>query len=109
MTVLTQNPAAVKAAASAFIDLIVKESDNNVKLIVLDRVETLKNKHEHVLDDLAMDILRVLSTPDMDVRKKALSIALDMASGRNVEELVLFLKKELTKTLDSSVEKVSRV
>jgi coatomer subunit beta len=105
LTVLTQNAAAVKAAASAFIDLIIKESDNNVKLIVLDRVETLKNKHEHVLDDLAMDILRVLSTPDMDVRKKALSIALDMASGRNVEELVLFLKKELTKTLDSSVEK----
>lgn len=106
MTVLTQAPAAVKAAASAFIDLITKESDNNVKLIVLDRVETLKSKHEHVLDDLVMDILRVLSTPDMDVRKKALAIALDMISGRNVEELVLFLKKELTKTLDGQMEKV---
>jgi coatomer subunit beta len=54
-----------------------------------------------------MDILRVLSSPDMDVRKKALGIAMDMASGRNVEELVLFLKKELIKTLDSSVDKVS--
>ena len=34
---------------------------------------------------------------------------MDMASGRNVEELVLFLKKELTKTLDSTVDKVTYV
>lgn len=106
LTILTQNPAAVKAAASAFIDLIVKESDNNVKLIVLDRVETLRSKHEHVLNDLVMDLLRVLSTPDMDVRKKALKIAMDLVNGRNVEELVSFLKKELTKTLDTQYEKV---
>lgn len=61
LTTLTQNPAAVKAAATCFIDLIVKESDNNVKMIVLDRVEALRSKHEHVLDDMVMDILRVLS------------------------------------------------
>lgn len=62
LTTLTQNPAAVKAAAACFIDLIVKESDNNVKMIVLDRVESLRSKHEHVLDDMVMDILRVLSS-----------------------------------------------
>ena len=96
----------MKAAASAFIDLIIKESDNNVKLIVLDRVDVLRSKHEHVLNDLVMDILRVLSTQDMDVRKKALDIALEMTSSRNVEEMVLFLKKDLTKTLDTQYEKV---
>lgn len=107
LTVLTQAPAAVKAAASAFIDIIVKESDNNVKLIVLDRVDVLRANHEHVLNELVMDILRVLNTPDMDVRKKALAIALEMISGRNVEEIILFLKKELQKTLDGQMEKVS--
>ena len=81
LTSLTQNPAAVKgrsffflpnkttneiliytiATASCFIELAVKESDNNVKLIVLDRLEALRQKHEHVLDSLVMDILRVLS------------------------------------------------
>ena len=49
------------AAASCYIELIVKESDNNVKLIVLDRLEEIKNKHERVLDDLVMDILQVLT------------------------------------------------
>ena len=46
----------------AFTDLIVKESDNNVKLIVLDRFDTLRSKHEHVLDGMVMDLLKALST-----------------------------------------------
>jgi coatomer subunit beta len=39
---LSTAPTAVKAAASCYIDLIVKESDNNVKLIVLDRLMAMK-------------------------------------------------------------------
>lgn len=49
------------AAGAALCDLIVKEADNNVKLIVLDRFNTLREKHPHVLDNLTMDILKVLS------------------------------------------------
>lgn len=49
------------AAASCYIELIVKEADNNVKLIVLGRFDELREKHEKVLDDLVMEILRVLS------------------------------------------------
>ncbi|CDQ99313.1 unnamed protein product [Oncorhynchus mykiss] len=45
-----------------------------------------------------MDILRVLSTPDLEVRKKTLQLALDLVSSRNVEELVIVLKKEVIKT-----------
>ncbi|OBZ88781.1 Coatomer subunit beta [Choanephora cucurbitarum] len=102
---LTTSPAAIKAAASCYIELIVKESDNNVKLIVLDRLEEIKNKHERVLDDLVMDILQVLTSPDIEVRRKAIMIVLDMVSSRNVQEVVLFLKKELSKTQDDAYEK----
>jgi coatomer subunit beta len=85
--------------------LSIKEADNNVKLIVLDRVDQLRRKNPGVLDDLTMEILRVLSSPDIDVRRKALEIALDMVSSKNVEDVVLLLKKELTKTLDQEYEK----
>ncbi|KAF3939528.1 hypothetical protein ABW19_dt0208864 [Dactylella cylindrospora] len=105
LTTLTGNPTAIKAAAAKFIELSVKEPDNNVKLIVLDRVDQLRRKHEGVLDDLTMEILRVLSSPDLDVRKKALDITLSMVSSRNVEEVVMFLKKELSKTVDQEYEK----
>jgi vesicle coat complex subunit len=49
------------AAASCFMNLVIKESDNNVKLIVLDRLDTLRSKHGHILDGLIMDVLQVLS------------------------------------------------
>jgi len=94
------------AAASSYIELIIKESDNNVKLIVLDRVDELREKHDKVLDDLIMDILRVLSSPDIEVRRKCIKIAMEMVSSRNVDEVVAFLKKELVKTHDQDYEKV---
>ncbi|KAI1201684.1 Coatomer, beta subunit [Nemania serpens] len=105
LTTLTSNPVAVKAAAAKFIELSIKEADNNVKLIVLDRVDQLRQRNEGVLDDLVMEILRVLSSPDIDVRRKALGIALEMVSSKNVEEVVLLLKKELSKTVDQEYEK----
>ncbi|KAG2022462.1 coatomer beta subunit [Coprinopsis cinerea AmutBmut pab1-1] len=106
LTALTQNPAAVKAAASCLINLVIKESDNNVKLIVLDRLEALRTKHENVLDGLIMDVLQVLShSSDIEVRRKAVKIVLSMTSSRNVEEVVLFLKKQLQRTQESDTEK----
>lgn len=98
---LAHNVAAVKTVASALIELTVQESDNNVKLIVLDRLDALRQRHEHVLDPLVLELLRVLASPDMDVRKKVLDMALDMITVRTVDEVVLLLRKELVKTSTS--------
>ncbi|KAF5385158.1 hypothetical protein D9615_000914 [Tricholomella constricta] len=107
LTTLTQNPAAIKAAASCFVNLVIKESDNNVKLIVLDRLDSLRSKHVHILDSLIMDVLQILSRQDadMEVRRKAIAIVLSMTSSRNVEEVVMFLKKQLQKTQEADFEK----
>ncbi|RPA94465.1 Coatomer, beta subunit [Choiromyces venosus 120613-1] len=105
LTALTSNPVAIKAAAGKFIELSIKVSDNNVKLIVLDKVDQLRKKNDGVLDDLVMEVLRVLSSPDIDVRKKALDIAMDMVSSKNVEEVVMLLKNQLAKTVDQDYEK----
>lgn len=105
LTTLTANPAAIKAAASKFIELIVKESDNNAKLIMLDRIDMLRKSYDGILDDFVMECLRVLSSPDLDVRKKALAISLEMTSSRNVEEIVALLKKELTKSMEQDYER----
>ncbi|KAL5011126.1 hypothetical protein ScPMuIL_013431 [Solemya velum] len=100
LVTLSSAPTAIKAAASCYIELIIKESDNNVKLIVLDRLIALKEvpSHEKVLQELVMDILRVLSAPDLEVRKKVLNLALDLVTSRTIEEMVLVLKKEVVKT-----------
>ncbi|KAJ3110439.1 coatomer subunit beta [Phlyctochytrium bullatum] len=105
LVALTSNTSAVKAAASCLIELIIKESDNNIKLIVLDRVNEIYEKHDRVIEDCVMDILRVLASPDIDVRRKVLKISMQLCSSRNVDEVVSFLKKELLKTLDQDYEK----
>lgn len=100
LVTLSSAPTAIKAAASCYIELVVKESDNNVKLIVLDRLVALKEvpSHEKVLQELVMDIMRVLNSPDQEVRKKTLNLALELVTSRTVEEMVLVLKKEVVKT-----------
>ena len=39
-----------------------------------------------------MDILRVLSSPDLEVRKKTLQLVLDLVTSRNIHEV----RKKLT-------------
>jgi len=106
LVTLSNAPTAVKAAASAYIELIVKESDNNVKLIVLDRLVAMRDSpaYEKILAEQVMDILRVLSSPDLEVRRKTLSLAMELVTSRNIEEMVLILKKEINKTSGSNEE-----
>lgn len=49
---LSQAPTAIRAAANCYCQLLVSQSDNNVKLIVLDRLQVLL--HGLVLDLLPM-------------------------------------------------------
>lgn len=104
---LSQAPTALKAAANCFIDICLKESDNNVKLIVLDRLIALKESApaaEKVLQDVLMDILRVLTVAsDLEVKQKILNLSLELVAMRNSEEMVHLLKKEVLKTLNESI------
>lgn len=95
---LSNAPSAIRAAATCFCNLLVTQSDNNVKLIVLDRLAELKERHRDVMTELLMDILRALSAPNLDVRKKVLDVALDLISPRAVDEVIGVLKKEAAKT-----------
>nr|AHX71939.1 COP complex beta subunit [Bombyx mori] len=98
LVTLSNAPAAIKAAAACYIDLVVKESDNNVKLIVVGRLGALRAEGgegaARALPDLAMDVLRVLASSDLDVRKHTLQLALELVSARHAEELVQVLRKE---------------
>lgn len=61
LTALSSTPSAARAASAAFIKILNKESDNNVKLIILDRLSALRRKHGKVLREQVMDILRCLA------------------------------------------------
>ncbi len=56
-------------------------------------------QHEKILQEVVMDILRVLSSPDLEVRRKTLNLAMELVTSRNIEEMVLVLKKVIIYTL----------
>lgn len=104
---LSSAPTAVRAAAVTYTTLLNSQNDNNVKLIVLERLEDLKKKHSKILQELLMDILRALSSPNPDICRKVLEVAMDVVTSRNVKDVVGTLKREVQKTTaenDNSVE-----
>lgn len=96
---LSRAPTAIKASASALLSILHLASDNNVKMIVLDKLQSdIKSKYPKVLQELVMDLLRTLSSPNLDIVRKTLNIAMDLAAPSNVQEIVALLKKEITKS-----------
>ena len=87
LTALSHAPTAIRAAANCFCQLLVTHSDNNVKLIVLDRLHSLMKAHSDVLSEMLMDILRALSTPSFEIRKKVLELAMDLITPKNINEV----------------------
>ncbi|KAG6388124.1 hypothetical protein SASPL_153323 [Salvia splendens] len=102
---LSSAPTAIKAAANTYCQLLLSQSDNNVKLILLDRLNELKSSHHELMVDLIMDVLRALSSPNLDIQRKTLDIVLELITPRNVTEVVLTLKKEVMKTQSGELEK----
>ena len=99
---LSSSATAVRASAQCLCQLLATHSDNNVKLIVIDQLNMLKKRHRKVLQELVGDILRALAIPNVDIRKRALSIATDLLSPQNIEIVIQKLKKELRQSQSES-------
>ncbi|CAM9190952.1 unnamed protein product [Chrysoparadoxa australica] len=104
---LSSAPTAVRAVAGTYAQLLNSQSDNNVKLIVLDRLAGLKKSHPKVVQEVLMDILRALSSPIVDICRKTLQVAMDLVNPRNIDEVAQVLKREVLRTQESTLEKGS--
>lgn len=104
---LSSAPTAVRAAAETYTMLLNAESDNNVKLIVLEKLMDMRQYHAKILQGLLMDIMRALASPNADIRRKTLAISMELVSPRNINEVVLVLKKEIVKTQSKDMDRES--
>ena len=104
---LSSAPTAVRAAAATYTGLLNSQSDNNVKLIVLERIAELQKHHAKVLQEVLMDLLRAISSPNIDICKKTLEVTMELVGPRNIEEVVQVLKREVVRTRGSDMEKGS--
>mmetsp|Transcript_10854 Transcript_10854/g.32682 ORF Transcript_10854/g.32682 Transcript_10854/m.32682 type:complete len:763 (-) Transcript_10854:183-2471(-) len=86
---LSSAPTAIRAAASTYTALLWTQSDNNVKLIVLERLAEMKERHMRVLSEVLMDMLRALSSPNVEICKRTLEIALDMENKSKYRTMLI--------------------
>lgn len=70
---------------------------------MLERLAGLRETttNDRVLEDLVMDILRILAAPDLEVRRKTLNLVLELLTSRTVTEAVIYLRKEVGRTHNS--------
>ena len=105
LVALSSSQTAIKAAATSYTQLLSSQSDNNIKLIVLERLQDLRKQHPKVLQGMIMDIIRGLSSANLDIRKKTLDITLSLVVPSNIGEVMQVLKKEVQKTQGEDGEK----
>ncbi|KAK7255040.1 hypothetical protein RIF29_28442 [Crotalaria pallida] len=102
---LSSTPTAIRAAASTYCQLLLSQSDNNVKLIVLDRLNELKSSHREIMVEMVMDVLKALSSPNLDIRRKTIDISLELITPRNIDHVVMTLKNKVVKMQSGEHEK----
>ncbi len=99
LVALSSAPTAVRAAVEAYCRLLQSESDNNIRLIILARLASLRERHAGVLEGVLMDVLKVITTPNLEIRRRALALAMALVTSSQVEEMVAFLRKELDRLI----------
>ena len=58
------------------------------------------------MQDLIIDILKALASPNMEIRRKTLNIALDLVTPQNIGEVIQVLKKEINLTQTQAFDQV---
>jgi len=104
LTMLSQAPTAVRAVVGCFVQLLVSQSDNNVRLIILDKLSGLRQRHASIVRESLMDILRALNSQSLEVRRKVLDLAMGLVTRKTIDDVVQVLKKEIVRSQGKDVE-----
>eukprot|EP01079_Euglenida_sp_SAG-EU17-18_P005393 gene5393-136_t len=94
---LSSSPTAIREAGRILVNLLNTHSDNNVRLIVLDRIAEINKKHPSLLKEHLPDLMRALTNPNEDIRSRILDIAQNLTDPTNLDKVTAFLKKEVVR------------
>ena len=81
-------------------NLLQENNDNNVKVIVLDKILQLRKNYFKVLEDYINDILAIIkddTVVSLEINQKVLDLLTYLVSQRNIKEVVQFLEREIIK------------
>ena len=97
-------------AIQSYLSLLQDQNDNNVKLIVLNKILSLKKKYSKLLQEYIQDIINIIredSVQSIEINQKVLELVTDLTNQRRIKEVGHFLEKEIFKArkLDDTQDK----
>ncbi|CCW66384.1 unnamed protein product [Phytomonas sp. Hart1] len=99
---LSASPTAIRQATQTYIDILKSHSDNSVRLIVVQRLELMRDRFLEGLQDTLMDLLSALQDSLMPVRRRIINLAVGLVTNKNIDVFVQVMKKELMCTQNES-------
>ncbi|BFU20791.1 coatomer beta subunit, putative [Entamoeba histolytica HM-1:IMSS-B] len=104
MLVVSSSPSVVKAAIRSLIDIVVKSSDVNVKISILQRIEQQIHKTPRLMNELEIDMLRGFQCNSSYVRSKVAQIVVKCVTSKTINEVINTLRKELQREEDEQYQ-----
>ena len=93
-------PTALKIAISCYLKLIANEGDNNVLLIVLNKLKLLSHKSQKILEENLPDLLPLIHNKSKEIKENAIDLIYELSSERHLKDICnqikIALKKEIT-------------
>ena len=71
LVTLSAAPSAVKAAANTLLSLLSSQTDNNVKIVILDRLAVIIRHNCRLLEDCVMELMALLRTPSSEISHRS--------------------------------------
>ena len=87
LVTLSSAPSAVKASANTLLSLLTSQTDNNIKIVILERLSVIIKHNCRLLEDSVMELLSLLKTPSTEIRSTILDLMKLLVSERNINEV----------------------
>lgn len=84
-TAISNSASTIKASLGAYVNILSKTSEINIKKIILDKLEIVCKNSNYLEDDMVEDLLKGLSTPGVEVKAKIIDIVMSSLSAKGAE------------------------
>ncbi|KAL8440899.1 hypothetical protein Emag_007631 [Eimeria magna] len=102
---LGSSPVGLRAACGALCQLLLQQTEHNIKLIVLDRLSECVGKAKPgSLSDFVVDLMRGLQTNSLEVRRRILDLVRRLVSEETAGQVIGFLKRQLNKVEEEEAQ-----
>ena len=92
-TAISNSASTIKNSLNAYVGILSRTSEINVKKIILDKLEIICKNSNYLEDDVTEDLLKGLNTPSIEIKIKIIDIVMTGITYKSAELVLKALEK----------------